>query len=43
LRELEQELASPAANIDAQAGRHRAQLERQIAEARAKLKTLKMD
>jgi hypothetical protein len=40
LRELEQDLANPQPNVDAQAPRHRAELERQIAEARAKLKTL---
>jgi hypothetical protein len=43
LQELEQDLANPAPNLDAQAYRHRAQLQRQIAEARAKLKTLKTD
>ncbi len=34
LRELEAEPASPGPNLDRQASRHRAQLERQIAEAR---------
>jgi hypothetical protein len=34
LREIETELASPGTNIDSQASLHRAQLERQIAEAR---------
>jgi hypothetical protein len=43
LRELEQDLATPAPNLDVQSSRHRAQLERQIAETRAKLKTLKVD
>jgi hypothetical protein len=41
LQELEQELANPAQNLDAQASRHRAEIDRQIAEARAKLKGLK--
>jgi hypothetical protein len=40
LLELEQDLASPPPNVDVQAPRHRAQLERQIAEARAKLREL---
>jgi hypothetical protein len=40
LRELEAELASPGTSLDSQAGRHRAQLERQIAEARARLASL---
>jgi hypothetical protein len=35
LDEIESELADPGKNIDSQASRHRAQLERQIAEARA--------
>jgi hypothetical protein len=43
LRELEQALDRPEPNIDVQSLRHRAQLERQIAEARAKLKTIKTD
>jgi hypothetical protein len=43
LLELEQGLAHSEPNLDAQAARHRAQLERQIAETRAKLKTLKID
>jgi len=43
LREIEVDLASPEQNLDAQAGRHRAELERQIAEARARLKDLKTD
>jgi hypothetical protein len=38
LKEVEEDLATPANNLDRQAVRHRAQLERQIAEARAKLK-----
>jgi hypothetical protein len=37
LREIETDLANPATALDAQASRHRAQLERQIAEARAVL------
>jgi len=40
LRELEHDLANPPPNLDIQAPRHRAELERQIAEARAKLKSL---
>jgi hypothetical protein len=40
LRELEQTMASPTATIDSPMSRHRAQLERQIAEARTKLKSL---
>jgi hypothetical protein len=43
LRELEQDLASQQPTVDAQATRFRDQLTRQIAEARAKLKTLKID
>lgn len=39
LRELEAELASPGPNLDRQASRHRAALERQIAEARKQLDT----
>jgi hypothetical protein len=42
LQELEQELASPGTTIDSQVSRHRAQLERQIGEARTKLKTLSL-
>lgn len=34
LREIESEMATPEPNIDSQVSRHRAQLERQIAEAR---------
>jgi len=34
LREIETELASPGTNLDSRASFHRAQLERQIAEAR---------
>jgi hypothetical protein len=34
LRELEMELANPGTTVDSQASRHRAELERQIAEAR---------
>jgi len=41
LQELEQELAQPAQALDAQASRHRAEIERQIAEARARLKKLR--
>jgi hypothetical protein len=41
LQELEQEMANPAQNLDAQASRHRAEIERQIAEARGKLKALR--
>ncbi len=40
LKEVEQDLANPASNLDRQASRHRAQLERQIAEARTQLKTM---
>jgi hypothetical protein len=40
LKELEAELADPPSNVDEQAPRHRAQLERQIAEARAVLRRL---
>lgn len=40
LKEIEQELANPGTNLDNQLSRHRAQMERQIAEARAKLKSL---
>ncbi len=40
LRELEAELAAPGTSLDSQASRHRVQLERQVAEARAKLATL---
>jgi hypothetical protein len=40
LREIEAELAHPGTNLDDQASRHRAQLERQIADARAKLRAL---
>jgi hypothetical protein len=43
LSEVEQDLASPQQNVGAQATRFRSQLERQIAETRAKLKTLKTD
>lgn len=43
LRELEHDLANPAPNLDVQAPRHRAELERQIAEARAKLESLRVD
>ncbi len=41
LRELEAELAAPGTNLDHQASRHRAQLERQIAEARKALEQRK--
>jgi hypothetical protein len=40
LKELENELANPTAGLDRQATRHRAELERQIAEARVRLKEL---
>jgi len=40
LREIEAELAHPGTNVDDQASRHRASLERQIAEARARLRAL---
>lgn len=42
LKELEQELAKPAATLDSQASRSKTQLERQIAEAREKLKSLSL-
>jgi hypothetical protein len=41
LRELETALAEPPTGLDNQAGRHRAQIERQIAEAREKLANLR--
>jgi hypothetical protein len=40
LKDLEGELSNPGSAIDSQASRHRAQLERQIAEARATLRAL---
>jgi len=40
LKEIEGELAHPGNSIDSQAVRHRAELERQIAEARQRLKAL---
>jgi hypothetical protein len=40
LKEVEGELAAPGTGLDAQASRHKAQLERQIAEARGKLREL---
>ncbi len=40
LKEVEQDLANPGNNLDRQATRHRAQLERQIAEARTQLKNM---
>jgi hypothetical protein len=40
LKEVEQELANPGKNLDRQAVRHRAQLERQIGEARTQLKRM---
>ena len=40
LKEIEQEMANPGNSLDSQTPRHRAQLERQIAEARAKLQSL---
>jgi hypothetical protein len=42
LKEVEQELANPGMTVDSQTPRHKPQLERQIAEARAKLKTLSL-
>ena len=42
LKEVEQELANPGTSLDSQAARHRAQLERQIAEARAKLRGMEL-
>ncbi|HEV2448126.1 MAG TPA: CehA/McbA family metallohydrolase, partial [Candidatus Sulfopaludibacter sp.] len=41
LKEIEADLANPAENLDAQAGRHRAELQRQIAVARGRLKGLR--
>lgn len=43
LQEIEQDLDNPEPRLTAQASRHRAELERQIAEARRKLKTIKVD
>jgi hypothetical protein len=43
LAELEQAVANPGQNLDEQAWRHRSEINRQIAEARAKLKSLKTD
>lgn len=40
LKEVEQDLANPERNLDRQASRHRAQLERQLAEARVQLKDM---
>jgi hypothetical protein len=40
LKEVEQDLANPGINLDRQATRHRAQLERQIAEARTQIKNM---
>jgi hypothetical protein len=40
LKEVEQELAHPGTTIDSQAGRHQAELERQIAEARVRIREL---
>jgi hypothetical protein len=40
LKEVEEELAHPGNQLDNQASRHRAELERQIAEARGKLRDL---
>ena len=40
LKEVEQELAHPGSTLDSQAVRHRTELERQIAEARARLRTI---
>ena len=39
-RHAEQDLANPGNNLDRQATRHRAQLERQIAESRTQLKNM---
>jgi hypothetical protein len=41
-QEIEQELDRPGTALDSQAARHRTQLERQIADARARLKTLSL-
>jgi hypothetical protein len=43
LKEIEADIANPPQPLDIQAPRHRAELERQIAEARAKLAGLKVD
>lgn len=43
LKEIEAELANPGPNLDQQASRHTSELERQIAQARARLKSLKVD
>ena len=40
LGEIESELAKPGTQVDSQASRHRAQLERQIAEARERIRAL---
>jgi len=40
LKEVEDELARPGNAVDNQASRHRAQLERQIAEARQRLRAI---
>jgi hypothetical protein len=40
LKELEGELATPGTTVDSQTFRHKAQLQRQIAEARAKLREM---
>jgi hypothetical protein len=42
LQELQDELASPGSALDSQAARHRAALERQISDARAKLASLQL-
>ena len=42
LKEIEKELDAPGINLDNQLSRHRVQMERQIAEARAKLKSLSL-
>ena len=42
LKEIEQELAKPGATLECQASRHQPQPERQIAEAREKLKSLSL-
>ena len=43
IKELEAELRNPPDNVDEQAPRHRAQLERQIAEARAVLRRIRFN
>jgi hypothetical protein len=43
LQEIEHDLDNPARNLDAQASRHRAEITRQVGEARVRLKALKTD